>query len=82
MKTVVLSQFKGPSPYALQQASMLWIEFLRRVMNHEYDDPMRMPVLDDTPSNRTFKCPWGCSAYRESSDGTVELFQSNWDSSG
>jgi hypothetical protein len=28
------------------------------------------------------RCPWGHSWYRENEDGVLELWRSNWDSSG
>jgi len=81
IKVVTLSQFTGPSPYLLQKQPMAWLAFLANVMARKYDDTLRMPVLEDVDPTG-FKCPWGHTAFRESRDGTVEVFQMNWDSSG
>ena len=83
LKVVVLSQFVGPN----YEKGIPWRNFLLRVANGEFNDHMRPPQfldieLEPVVQGLEWRTPWGTTAYRESSDGTVEVFQTNWDSSG
>lgn len=73
MTIIVLDQFTGPTPYALDRYKPTWEEFMAAVDAGKYGCP--------TITDESHKMWRGTTAYVER-DGRVAVWKACWDSSG
>lgn len=80
MTLVILDQFTGPSPYALNRDPVAWPVFMAAVRSGVYD-AFSWHKAQIVESGREYTLPSATTAYVER-DGLVAVWRTAWDTSG
>jgi hypothetical protein len=86
MKILLVDQFSAtPTPYELSIRPMKFDEFVAQELErdqHKLGPGFHLRRTQLLEVNDDYEVPFATTAFREASDGTVEVWRYRWDTSG